>query len=267
MQAVEVFPHTGQALGFKVDGDHLRKAGLGFEQVAGLAAGGTAGVEHALPRGQFEQVGRQLRGLVLNADPAFGKARQAAHVAGFGEDDAVTAELAGAGADARLRQQRQVGIAAVMAAIDPQDHRRMGIVGGADGFPVLRPERFQRLLQPARMRSAHHRIALHVGEQRFAFTLGAAQDGIEQALGPGLFQLVGATDGLADGGVGRNARVEQLVQADQQQRLHVGIGSLERLLQQLRGQQVEARLPAGGAERQVLGQAAIAFVDFVQLRG
>ncbi|MNO84600.1 hypothetical protein D3C76_759460 [compost metagenome] len=216
--------------------------------------------------GQFEQVGRQLRGLVLHAHPAFGEARQAAHITGLIQHDTVAAELAGAGADAGLCQQGQVGIAAVVAAVDPQDHRRVGVVGGADGFPLLWPEGFQRFLQPPRVGSAYHRVALHAGEQRFAFTLGAAQHGIEQGLGPRFFQLVGAANGLADGCVCRNARVEQLVQADQQQCLHIGIGGLERLLQQLRGQQVEARLPAGGAERQVLGQATVAFIDLVQLR-
>jgi hypothetical protein len=35
-----------------------------------------------LARRQVEQVGGQLRGFVLHADPAFGEARQAAHVGG-----------------------------------------------------------------------------------------------------------------------------------------------------------------------------------------
>jgi hypothetical protein len=46
-----------------------------------------------------------LRGFVLHADPAFGEARQAAHVGGGGQHDAVAAVLAGAGADARFGQQ------------------------------------------------------------------------------------------------------------------------------------------------------------------
>ncbi|ERO62368.1 hypothetical protein P308_00125 [Pseudomonas piscis] len=219
------------------------------------------------PGGQVQQVGGQLRGFVLHAHPAIGEAWQAAHVAGFGQHDAVWAVLAGAGANARFGQQRQVGIAAVVAAVDPQDHRRMGVVGGADGFPLLGPEGLERFLQPARVGSTHHRVALHAGEQFLTLTLGAAQHGIEQALGPGFLELVGTTDGLADGGVGRDAAVEQLVQAHQQQRLDIGVGRLEGLLQQLRGQQFEARLPAGGAEGQVLGQAAITLLDLVQLRG
>ncbi|MNJ51899.1 hypothetical protein D3C77_472150 [compost metagenome] len=243
----------------------MGQARFGFKQVAGLAARGAAGVEHALAGGQFQQVGRQLRSFVLHAHPAFSEARQAAHIAGFGQYDAVTAVLAGAGANACFGQQRQVGVAAVMAAVDPQDHWRVGVVGGADGFPLLWPEGLQRFLQPARVGGAHHRVALHAGEQLLAFALGAAQHGIEQALGPRLLQLVGAAYGFADGGVGRNAGVEQLVEADQHQRLHIGISGLERLLQQLCGQQVEAWLPACGAERQVLGQATVAFINLVQL--
>jgi hypothetical protein len=76
-----------------------------------------------------------------------------------------------------------------MAAVDPQDHRRVRVVRRADGFPLLRPEGFQGFLQPARMGGAHHRVALQLGQQRFAFALGAAQHGVEQALAHGFFSL------------------------------------------------------------------------------
>lgn len=119
----------------------------------------------------------------------------------------------------------------MVAAVDPQDHRRVGIVGRADRFPLLWPERLERFLQPARVGGAYHGVALHAGEQGLAFALGATQHGVEQPFCPRLFQLVGAPDRLADGCVGRNAGIEQLIQADQQQCLHIGVGSLERLLQ------------------------------------
>jgi hypothetical protein len=153
-----------------------------------------------------------------------------------------------------------------MTAVDPQNHRRVGVVRRADRFPLLRPERLQRLLQPARVGGAHHRIVFQLGEHRFAFPLRAAQYRVEQGLGPGLFQLVGATDGFTDGGVGRDAGVEQLVEADQQQRFDIGVGRLERLLQQPGRQRRQSWLPARGAERQVLGETAIAVFDLVQLR-
>ncbi|MCY1527281.1 hypothetical protein D9M68_623420 [compost metagenome] len=66
--------------------------------------------------------------------------------------------------------------------------------------------------------------------------------------------------------MGRDAGVEELVEAHQQQGFHVLVGSLEGLLQQALGEHRQARLPAGGAEGQVLGQGAVARVHLVQLR-
>ncbi|MNP75406.1 hypothetical protein D3C76_1724630 [compost metagenome] len=64
----------------------------------------------------------------------------------------------------------------------------------------------------------------------------------------------------------RDAGVEQLVETDQQQCLDIGVGGLERFLQQLGRQCRQAWLPARGTERQVLGEAAITVLDLVQLR-
>src|SRR5690606_6720536 len=55
-------------------------------------------------------------------------------------------------------------------------------------------------------------------------------------------------------------------EADQQQRLDIDVGGLQRLLQQLAEQQLQAWLPACGAEGEVLGQRAVARLDFVQQR-
>ncbi|MNF75747.1 hypothetical protein D3C84_578270 [compost metagenome] len=142
----------------------------------------------------------------------------------------------------------------------------MRIVRRANGFPLLWPERLQGFLQPAWVSGAHHRITLQLGENRFAFALSVTQHSVEQRLGPGFFQLVGATDGFTNGGMGRDTGVEQLIETYQQQRLDIGVGSLERLLQQLGRQRRQTWLPARGAERQVLGKAAITVLDLVQLR-
>ncbi|MNI20292.1 hypothetical protein D3C73_737660 [compost metagenome] len=262
-QAFEVFPHSHQALGFQVYRHHSGQFWFGFENMAGLAAGCAAGVQYPLARCQIEQISGQLRRFVLHADPALGETRQAAHVGGGFEHDTVTAVDTGCGGDTGVGQQTEVGIPAVMATVDPQDHWRMRVVGGADGFPLLWPERLQGFLQPAWVGGAHHRIAFQFGENRFAFALSVTQNRIEQGLGPRLFQLVGATDRLANRGMGRDAGVEQLIEADQQQRLNIGIGSLEWLLQQLGRQRRQTWLPACGAERQVLGEAAITVLDLV----
>ncbi|MNH15266.1 hypothetical protein D3C79_748770 [compost metagenome] len=235
--------------------------------MAGLAARCTAGIEHPLARREVEQVGSQLRRFVLDADPALIEPRQTAHIAGLGEKDAIDAVLAGAGFKARCPQQFKVALTTVVTAIDPQDHRRVGIVRGANGFPLVRPEGLERLLQPPRMGCAHHWITLKLREDVGAFALRAAQYGIEQGLGPGLFQLVGTANRFTDCRMSGNAGVEQLIQADQQQGFDIGVGLLERLLQQTLGQGREPWLPACGAERQVLGQATVTHFDLVQLRG
>ena len=74
--------------------------GLGFQQVAGLAAGRAAGIQHALAGGQLQQVGGQLRCLVLDTDMPGSEARQAGNVAGLGQQDAIAAVGARAGGNA-----------------------------------------------------------------------------------------------------------------------------------------------------------------------
>jgi len=111
-----------------------------------------------------------------------------------------------------------------------------------------------------------HRVAIQLGEKGFVLALGAAQHGVEQALGPGLFQRAGAADRFADGRVLGDAAVQQLVETDQQQRLDILVGGLEGLFQQLVRQQLQARLPACGAEGQVLRQGSVMVLDLVQLR-
>ena len=153
-----------------------------------------------------------------------------------------------------------------MATVDPQNHRRMSIVGGADGFPLFWPERFQGFLQPARVRGAHYRVVFQLDQQGFALALCITQHRVEQGFGPGFFQLVSAAHGFANGGVGRNAGVQQLIQTHQQQRLDISVGGLERFLQQLVGQRRQTWLPTGGTECQILGQAAITCLNLVQLQ-
>ena len=145
-QAIKVFPDAGQAFGLQIHRDHTCEQWLYFQQMAGFAARGAARVEYALAGDQLQQVGSQLRGFVLHADPAFGEARQGAHIARFVQHNTVLAEDAGVGFDPDVLQHLQVRIAAVVTAIDPQDHRRMGIVGRADRFPLLWPIRLQRFL-------------------------------------------------------------------------------------------------------------------------
>ncbi len=140
----------------------------------------------------------------------------------------------------------------------------MRIVRRADGFPMFGPVCLEGLLQPARVGHANHRIVFQFGQQCFTFALGAAQHGIEQPLGPGLLQLVHAADGFADGGMGRNTGMQQLIEADQQQCFDITVGGLERLLQQFVGQPRQARLPARGTKGQFLGQTAITGVHLAE---
>lgn len=98
-QTFKVLANAHQALGFQVHGYHAGELELDFQDVADLAAGGAAGVEYTLARGQIEQIGSQLGGFVLHTDPAFGKAWQIAYIAGRSQHDAVLAK----GAKVELR--------------------------------------------------------------------------------------------------------------------------------------------------------------------
>lgn len=206
-QTLQVFGDPRQASGLEVQRGECGQARFAFEQVAGLAARRAAGIEHALARSEVEQSCGQLRRFVLHADAAFGEAGQALHVESARQANPVFAERAGKGFDASALQLGKIAVAVGLPTVDPQGHRRVGIVGRADGFPLLGPVRLQAFLQPARMRQADHRVALKLAEQRLPFTLGTAQHGIEQALGPGLLQLVDAAYRFADRRVRRDAGV------------------------------------------------------------
>ena len=162
LQALEVFPNAHQSLGFQIQRNQPGQLRLAFEQVTGLATRCATGVQHALARRQVEQRGGQLCGFILHADPPFGKARQLMYVARRNQANAVLTELARMGVDSSGLQLSQIGVAADLAAIDPQHHRRMGIIGRADGFPMFGPMRLERLLQPARMGNANHRVVFQL---------------------------------------------------------------------------------------------------------
>ncbi len=66
--------------------------------------------------------------------------------------------------------------------------------------------------------------------------------------------------------MGRDACVEQLIEADQQQRFDITVGGFEGFLQQLLGNQGQAWLPACGAKGQVLSQATVALLNLIQQR-
>ncbi len=173
-QALQVLLHALQALGLQVQGDDFGQARLVLEDVTGLAARCATGVQYTLTGFEFQQRGGQLRRFVLHADPAFGETGQLLHIAGCGQANAVLAERASEGFDAGGAQLIEVGIAVELTSIDPQHHRRMDVIGSADGFPVLRPMRLERFLQPTRVRHANHRIVFQLDQQCLALALGAA---------------------------------------------------------------------------------------------
>ena len=115
------------------------------------------------------------------------------------------------------------------------------------------------------MGKADRRIPFEGGKLLCMLALRAAQYRIEHALGPGLFQRLGAADGFIDGGVGRDTREQQLVEANQQQRVQVPVGGLEWLLQQGCSQAIQALEPACSTEGELLGQALVPFVHMLQL--
>ena len=266
-QALQVIPYPFQPGRFQIQRYHFLQRGLQFENMAGLAAGRAAGVQYPLAGLQLQQRRRQLGRFVLHADRTGGEPRQLLHITGLGQGHAIGAEGTGDSGDTGVLQLLQVSIAAGLPAIDPQAHRRVQVVGCTQRFPVLRPDLLQGLLQPARMGDADHRVMFQLRQQGGALALGAAQHGIEHALGPGLLQGDGQLHGLGNGRMGRHPGIQQLVHANQQQGMQVAVGRFQRLLQQMGGQAIEALEPARGAQRQFPGQGLVPRHYLLELGG
>ena len=113
-------------------------------------------------------------------------------------------------------EQRAVRQHVVLRAVDANRHRRTRVVGLEEFGTVLGPGRLEGVDQPGGVFQAR----FVRGRRRGGSGL-AAQDPVHQRPSPRLAEQAGCGDGLGNRGVVGNAQVPELVQADQQERVHV----------------------------------------------
>ena len=211
-EPVEVLVDPLAALGVDVERQHRqrRTRRRHLQQVRGLAARRGAGIQHPQRLRQIEPVEQQLRGQlgagVLHRDVAFGEA-----------GDLVDRQ--------RMRQQHALGPHPLRSyihsmkptqdaghgrflCIDPQHHRRLGVVGAQDVLPLPGMVVLQVVDPPARVVPQGQGLLGGRGDQRFLFPQKAAQAGVDEArLRPHRRAALGGLDRLVDQGEGLVGRI------------------------------------------------------------
>ncbi len=209
------------ALGVDLQGGHLdRHVASVFEQMRRLAAGGGAGVEHpqrrtGSRRGEaVEQQGAASWAAASCTEHiAVGEARELLHRPRLRAAAAPSAPTGMAVEPDALQARAGSAATRALAAVDPQRHGRLLVVGGQHALPFARVVAPQALDPPARMVPLRDRLVLGGRHQLVALAQEAAQAGVDEAgLRPrdrvalgGLHRLVDQREGL----VGRATRPSQ----------------------------------------------------------
>src|SRR5690606_40330856 len=118
VESVQVLLDSGQALFGFVDGYYFREPCAGFENRAGFATRGGAGVENPLAGLQIQQRGAQLGGFVLNTGGTVIKPGQAVNRYGMIELYAKRCKAGGRSANAGFGQQLEVVLPAEAQGVD-----------------------------------------------------------------------------------------------------------------------------------------------------
>ena len=170
-EALEVLVDAPGALRIEFDGGEGDVAVL--EDVGGLSARGGAGVEHALPGGEIEELGDPLGGDVLHRHQSGLEARQAGDRHGLGEQQGIVGLTAGvdAGLAQALLQRGRVGAATVW----PQRHGRMHVARGEHRLPLLRVGRSHGIDPPRRVTVMRLRLERGGAKELFAAAQIVAQ--------------------------------------------------------------------------------------------
>ena len=158
----------------------------------------------------------------------------------------------------------QVIFPGLAPGVEAQGHGGLLVVCREQGCRLLRPLLQQFVVEPAGVAGGGRLI--QCGRQFLPFALVTAQQGIGHTFCPGLFQRAGGGNGSGDCRVVRYAHALQLIEAAQQQSLHVAIFFPQWFIQHHIQQRLESRLVTQGAVTQLLQQATIALADLFQRR-
>ena len=171
--------------------------------------------------------------------------------------DGLGGKLPRHGLDALPRQFVQVGLARDPAAVDPQHHGRLLVVGSKDCRGGPGPLPLQRLVEPLRM-ARRRRLGQVVGKG-LALPQETPQHRVGHSPGPVLFQDRHGPDGGGHRRVIRYTGTFQLIEPAQQQALEITVLVPQGLVQQLCQQSLQARRLAQRAVTQLLQQTPLAF--------
>ena len=107
------------------------------------------------------------------------------------------------------------------------------------------------------MRGTHGHIAIDLRAELRVLALAASQDRIDQAGCARVSEVARGLDRFGHGRVRGNLRVQQLAQADDRERAHVGLELLTGARQQALEQRIEPQIPANAVVRERAEQAAL----------
>ena len=152
-----------------------------FQDVARLAAGRRAGVQHAHAVLQIQQRRGQLRASILYGDDALLEAGDQRHADRLVQAHGKRSHLARR--DTRFLQHSQIRFDRALAAIHAQGQWRHGIAGRQNGLPVARVSQAQRIDPPLRIIPLRQWLLQGRFQQGLALAQETPQHGIHHALG------------------------------------------------------------------------------------
>ncbi len=257
-QPHQVLPDAFGARGFELQRGEFDVGA--FQQVAGLAAGGCAGVQHALAGSQVGEVGGHLGGTVLHREVSVLETGQAGDVGTVRQHHGIGQPRMGGGRMAGRLQLADQRFALTAPAVDSKHQRRLAVVGRHHGGSLFWPVSLQRLGQPGGMGVACGGVGVESRQACGALALPAPQHGVDQSGQLRPLQCAHRLDGGGDGRVILQFEDFQLHQPQHQQCVHCRVLVAQRFLQQPVDRRVEAQPPACAFTEQGHQQGAVAGV-------
>ncbi len=249
LQPVEVFLYAQQPCRIDVERSQVHVSA--FQDMAGLSAGRGASVQHPFAGLRIEQASRPLRACILYRHVARIETGQVVHRHRAVEGDCVRPSLMCG--QPGLVQAPQIACHVAMAAIDAQGKRRMQQARFQDVLPTVRMLGLECVDPPVGMRPMRGWLGVGDLVQLGATALEVAQYRIRQSAPPA---LAGCSDRVVHHGMGRCARIGQLIQRHAQQPAQLRIG--QRAFEQGCQPGVEPSQLAQAAVDDVLQCAALA---------
>ena len=252
----EVFADARETRRVEIERDEIELGA--FEHVRGLAAGRGAGIEHALPVGEIEQIDDALRGAVLHREKTFCIAGKTRHIRAALEHDRVLEIVVRGRSDVVGAKTFEKRRPAAATPVDAQRQRRFAVVRGEDRVGVVGPVASQRVDEPARMRRARDFVGVEARIERHALAHEATQQRVDETAVARLAEFARGVDARGDDGVIGHFQNRDLSETDGEQCAHVARLWRQWFFQDLCDRGVQTQPPARRLEQCRREQRAIA---------